>query len=133
MVMAPIDVRKPFPVPRCPHPPIKPGGPLQLNPEIGDRIQFAFKDKNKDGNLSLDEWVRSEKGEITMADVKKFERYDRDKNGSVSQDEFLQGRAWDRRLQEWFSKGFEGLKDGIKPLTTPFHKLIAAKADAAEG
>jgi hypothetical protein len=114
MVMAPIDVRKPFP-PKC-QPPIdiKPGGPLKLDPAVIDKFQFAMKDKDKDGGLSLDEWVRSEKGEITMADVEKFKRYDRDGDGKVDQKEFLAGRAWDRRVQEWFKNGVYGAKEGIQ-------------------
>ena len=130
MVMAPTDIRMPFP-PKCPHPlpggPIKPGGPFPIAPDRFDRFEFAMKDKNKDGKLSLDEWVRSKNGEVTLADVEKFKRYDRDDDGSVSQAEFLQGKKWDRQLAEWFKKGFDGVKEGFKPLT----EFISARKEAA--
>ncbi len=121
MVMAPIDIRKPLPT-RCPgHPPIgpgplQPGGPFPLNPDVFDKFAFGRKDKNQDGQLSLDEWVKSD-ADVTMADIKQFERYDRDDDGAVSQAEYLQGRKWDRLVSGWFKKGFEGVKEGVKPLT----------------
>lgn len=134
MVMAPIDIR-PQPIPRCPHPPIGPGpihpGPIRPLPgkqEWLDQFVFSQKDKDKDGNLSLDEWVKSDK-DVTMADIEKFKRYDRDDDGQVSRAEFLAGRKWDRMIGEWFKKGYQGLQDGIKPLAELVSKKEAAPAE----
>lgn len=122
MVMAPIDVRKPFP-PKCPSfppafpaGPIGPGGPHPINPAVMDAFAFARKDKNRDASLSLDEWVRTKQGEVTQADIKQFERYDRNDDGAVSKDEYLAGRQLDRKLKDWFKQGFEGIKEGIRPV-----------------
>ena len=127
MVMAPTDLR-PLPMPRCPHPPIGPGPikPLPGKQEWVDQFVFSQKDKDKSGNLSLDEWVKSD-SDVTMADIEKFKRYDRNDDGQVSRDEFLAGRKWDRIVGEWFKKGYQGLQDGIKPLA----ELVINKKEAA--
>lgn len=133
MVMAPIDLR-PQPIPRCPgHPfpgPITPGPikPPTTTPGWVDEFVFQSKDKDQNGNLSLNEWVKSD-ADVTMADIEKFKRYDRNDDGQVSKDEFLAGRKWDRIIGDWFKKGYQGLHDGIKPLAEFVSKKEAAPAE----
>lgn len=107
MVMAKINFpRDRFPTPPRPMPMPQPFPlPHKIDPALMDSFAFSHRDKDRSGDLSIDEFASRKDGTIDYDKIEKFQCYDADGDGKVSKKEWAAGRQFDRLMEKL--KGIE--------------------------